>query len=215
MTELLSEKYRCWPVRLSRTAFFLLSAAILACNTDLPIMPEQSEFSEAGIKPSVESINFDPTFIGRTDSLNIDIEYGDTVDMILLLSVTDTFYFHVSPDSFFLSKKTKKVATTVTYRPDVPGKVSLGYLVLVTHDWADSARTVPDTIGIDSLRISGVGQGSYLDLEMIFVPGGSFSMGLDSAAAAASVDTRDQGGGDDVTLSSFFILHYQLTNLTQ
>ena len=216
MTELLSEKYRCWPVRLSRTAFFLLSAAFLACSTDLPIVPEDlSEtkfkyFDEHGdiLKSIIDDsgdtlkfMDFAPTFIGRTDSLKIIIVYGDTVDLVLQLSVTDNFYFQVSRNDIRFSKNNKKDSLTVTYTPDTPGKKSLGYLRLQLSDWADS------------LRIRGVGLGSYLDLEMIFIPGRGFSMGLDSATAAGKVDTLDQWGVHDVTLSSFFIGRYEVTNL--
>ncbi|MFH1069213.1 MAG: SUMF1/EgtB/PvdO family nonheme iron enzyme [Candidatus Glassbacteria bacterium] len=213
MSELLADNRYTGPVRLIRAAFFLSLAALFACDTNLPIAPEKSEFSETGLKFSLQSVNFDPTFIGRTDSQKIDIEYGDTLDMVLLVSVSDTLYFAVFPDSFFFTKRNKKFAATVTYTPEVPGEANLGYLRLITHGWADSARTIPDTIGADSLRLAGVGQGAYLDLEMMFIPGGSFSMGLDSAAAAASVDTRDQWGVHEVTLSSFFIGRYEVTNL--
>jgi len=205
-------KLRNWPARFFRPAFFLLFL-ITACSTELPIEPEESLYSATGIKVSVSSINFDPTFIGRTSQRQVDIEYGDTLDMELLLSTSDSTVFSVSPDSVHFSKKKQNAAVTVTYKPRVPDSVNLGYLYLITYGWPDTLRILPDTLGVDSLRLAGVGRGYFLDMEMIFIPGGTFTMGQDSAAVGGEFKYHDEWDAHQVTLSDFFIGRYEVTNI--
>ncbi len=201
------------PLRFFRPSFFLALLLAASCANELLIAPEESEFSEAGIKLSVDAATFRPTVLGRSDTFALSIEYGDTVDMVLLLSLDDTSHFTVSPDSFVFSKKKKMLDVTLTYTPAAVGQADLGYLVLVTHDPPDTLTGVIDTLGVDSLRLSGAGSGQFLDLELIFVRGGTFSMGIDSAAAFDDMDKRDQWGEHTVELSDFFIGRYEVTNL--
>ena len=201
------------PARLLRPAFFLVLLAALACSSDLPIEPEDSGFSEAGIKLDAEAVTFNPTVIGRRDTFQLKVEYGDTVNMVLLLSLSDSSHFTTTPDSFFFSKKNKILTVTLTYSPSEAEAPDLGYLYLLTYNFPDTITGLPDTLGVDSLRLSGIGSGKFLDLELMFVRGGRFSMGVDSVTAWDDAARRDQWGEHEVTLSDFFIGRYEVTNL--
>ena len=200
------------PVRLLRPAFFLL-LFMAACDTELPIEPEESRFSEVGLSFSVDEINFDPTFMGRTSTSTFELEYGDTVQMVLKLFTSDTTFFRVSPDSVIFSKKTREASITASYTPGAPDTVDTGYLFFVALSDLDTLKTEPDTVGVDSLRLAGIGQGYFLDMEMIFIPGGTFNMGLDSTTAIADSADFDEIGKHEVTLSDFFIASYEVTNI--
>ena len=213
------------PVRLCRPAFFLGIILLGACNTDLPIAPEESKFSEARLSLKPPVVNFDPTFIGRTSSDTVGVEYGDTVDIVLRMHLTDTTHFTLaagkvitdfaSPDSIVvsLSKKVRQLTLTLSYKPMVVDQVNLAVLYLETFRWTDSLKTVRVPVGIDSVRLAGVGLGYYQDLEMIFIPGGTFPMGRDSAASGGDVAFHDEWNEHQVTVSDFFIGRYEVTNL--
>jgi formylglycine-generating enzyme required for sulfatase activity len=200
------------PVRSLRPAFFLLFF-LAACDTELPIEPEESRFSEAGLSLSVDAINFDPTFMGRTSTSTVEVEYGDTLEMVLILFTSDTAFFKVNPDSVTFSKQKRNVTLALSYTPGAPDKVDTGYLFLVALSCLDTLKTEPDTTGVDSLRLAGVGQGYFLDMEMIFIPGGTFTMGIDSASAAGDIRLQDEWPAHEVTLSDFFVGRYEVTNI--
>jgi len=225
-----------WPVRFLRPAFFLLVLTVAACSTDLPVEPEKSSYSGAGIiilekGTKIHSITFDPTFVGETRVRQIDVEYGDTIktDMIIRAkdsqdptSLTDSLdsryasasdIFTVPADTIHFSKQNKKKTISITFQPEKPGTVYLGYLYLVTFVWLDSLKTMADTLGIDLLKLSGVGQGFYLDMDLVFIPGGNFLMGIDSASASADFQYQDEWPAHQVTLSDFFIGRYEVTNM--
>ncbi len=202
-----------WPVRVFRPAFFLVALLVLSCSEDLPIEPEESEFSEAGIKLSAEAVPFQPTVLGRADTFALLIEYGDTVDMFLHMHLDDNEHFTLSPDTFAFSKTKKKLDVELTYKPTTINQPDLGQLVLITYNPPDTLTGQIDTVGIDTLRLSGKGTGQFLDLELVFVLGGSFGMGIDSVSAFEDVDRHDQWGEHSVVLSDFFMGRYEVTNL--
>lgn len=202
-----------WPVRFFRPAFFFVVLMAVSCAEDLPIVPEESEFSEAGIKLSAEAVAFKPTVFGRSDTFDLSIEYGDTVNMILLVSLDDTSHFTVSPDSFAFSKTKRELDVKLTYTPTIIDQADFGNLVLVTFNPPDTLTGIIDTVGVDTLKLSGTGRGQFLDLELIFVSGGTFNMGIDSVSAFEDVDKYDQWGEHGVVLSDFFIGRFEVTNL--
>jgi formylglycine-generating enzyme required for sulfatase activity len=202
-----------WPVRVFRPAFFLVALLAISCAEDLPIEPEESEFSEAGIKFNADAVTFEPTVLGRSDTFTLSIEYGDTVNMTLLMSLDDAVHFTVSPDSFAFSKTKKLLDVSLTYTPTTINQADLGNLILVTLNPPDTLTGIIDTVGVDTLRLSGAGSGQFLDLELIFVGGGTFGMGIDSISAFENVDRFDQWGEHSVVLSDFFIGRYEVTNL--
>jgi len=197
---------------LLRPVFFLL-LLLAACDTELPIEPEESRFSEAGLSFSVNAVNFDPTFMGRASTSNVLVVYGDTLEMVVIIYTSDTTFFRVSPDSVVFSKKKQNVSLTLSYTPGAPDTVDTGYLFLIALSYLDTLKTEPDTVGVDSLRLAGMGQGYFLDVEMIFIPGGTFTMGLDSATAVADTAGLDEIGEHEVALSDFFIGRYEVTNI--
>ena len=202
-----------WPARFIRPAFFLALLTALSCSEDLPIEPEDSGFSSAGIKLNVDAVTFSPTILGRADTFKLEIEYGDTVDLMLLMSLSDPGRFTAAPDSFYFTKRKKTLSVTLTYAPASAGQPDLGMLYLVTLNFPDTVTGLPDTLGGDSLRLSGIGTDKFLDLELNFIRGGTFSMGVDSVTALNDLGKRDQWGEHDVTLSDFFIGRYEVTNL--
>ena len=225
MTDRRSKIYCLLPVRLYRPAFFLAITLLAGCNSDLPITPEESKFSASGLSLSAPAVNFEPTFIGRSSSDTVSVEYGDTVDIVLHLHLSDTLHFTLvagkvkadfsSPDSTVvsLSKKVRQLTLTLTYKPQVADQVDLAVLYLETFRWTDSLKTDREPVGVDSVRLAGVGLGYYLDLETIFIPGGVFPMGQDSVASGGSVAFHDEWNEHQVTVSDFFIGRYEVTNL--
>lgn len=214
------------PVRFLRPVFFLL-LLLAACDSDLPIEPEEITFGEAEIvifqdslASSTEVFNFDPTFIGRDNYREIKIEYRDTLGLELLVAASDTTFspspvFKVDPDHehIIFTKKNNTATINLIFTPDYPIGKELGYLILKRFAWQDTLHTVADTIGTDYFRLAGVEQSFYLDLEMVFIPGNSFTMGLDSATAAIDTASIDEIGEHGVTLSDFFIGLYEVTNI--
>ncbi len=203
------------PLQASLHAALLAVLLLLsACDTQLPIEVAEDRFNEAGLSLSVSSINFAPTFIGRTIRQTISIEYGDTLNMELSLFTSDSAAFTVQPDSIHFSKTLRTAQIQIAYTPRVPDAPDYGYLYLVAYGNFDSLDAEPDTAGVDSLRLAGVGRGGYLDLELVFIPGGSFTMGIDSAtAAAAGSERHDEWPAHEVTLGDFFIGRYEVTNM--
>ncbi|RLB13288.1 MAG: hypothetical protein DRG82_15955 [Deltaproteobacteria bacterium] len=206
------EKFGFWPARFFRPAFFLLFLAA-ACDTELPIETEQSQLSETRLSLSVDAVNFEPTFIGRTSRRTVVVDYGDTLDIDIILLTSDSTVFSVSPDSIHFSKKNRTAAVDLTYKPSSPDSIDLGYLILIAFQWLDTLKLTPDTVGVDSVRLAGAGQGFFLDMEMVFIPGGTFVMGSDSASVGADHSRFDELPAHQVQLSDFFIGRYEVTNL--
>ncbi|MCE5271071.1 SUMF1/EgtB/PvdO family nonheme iron enzyme [bacterium] len=194
--------------------FLLLALLSAGCNSDLAILPEESEYSAAGLKLSTYVISFAPTFIGQASTQTVQVQYGDTVQAKVHLVLSDTSVFRVSPDSLSLNRTTKTGSLTVTFTPTGIDSVCHTNLYLITTGWADTFHVAIDTVGIDSVRVAGAGQNFYLDLEMVFIPGGTFIMGSDSSAVdSIFYDNRDEIPAHEVHLSSFLIGRYEVTNM--
>lgn len=189
----------------------LLSAA---CDTDLAIEPEESQYSEAGLLLSTYAVSFAPTFIGQTSTQTISLEYGDTVQARVHLILSDSSVFKISPDSLNLSKTTKTGTITVSFTPQSTDSVFHAYIYLVTTNWKDTTHLATDTVGVDSVKIAGTGENFYLDMEMVYIPSGSFVMGADSSSVdSIYYDNRDELPAHEVHLSAFLIGRYEVTNI--
>lgn len=192
----------------------LLCVFAAGCDDELPIQPHESRFSEAGLLLSTYSINFDPTFLGRTSASQISVEYGDTLNVRVYLSLSDTSTFSVSPDSLLFTRVARTAKITVNYHPADTDTVHHAKLFLVTAGWADTFHVALDTLGQDSVSLAGTGASYFLDMEMIFIPGGTFVMGTDSASVdSVTSENRDEMPAHNVTLSDFFIGRYEVTNI--
>jgi len=225
MTDRASKHLYFRPVRSLRLAFFLL-LLLAACDTDLPIEPEEIVFGEAEIVVSRDSLtsrsqifNFDPTFIGRESLREIKIEYRDTIELGLHIATSDTMFgpssvFKVAGDEqITFTKKTTQKTIKLIFTPNHPITTELGYLILKRYVWTDTLHTTADTLGVHYFRLTGVEQSFYLDLEMVFIPGETFVMGLDSATAVTDTADLDEIGEHTVILSDFFIGRYEVTNI--
>jgi sulfatase modifying factor 1 len=198
-----------------------------ACADELPIEPEVIVFGEAEIVISQDSLvsstevfNFEPTFIGRDDTLEIKIEYRDTLGLELLVATSDTTFspspvFKVDPkhEHITFTKKNKMATISLIFTPDYPVTTELGYLILKRYVQQEDSLEAADTLGVDYFRLAGVEQSFYLDLEMVFISGNTFTMGLDSVTAATDTASIDEIGEHQVTLSDFFIGRYEVTNI--
>ncbi len=202
------------PVRIFAPVLVLTALLSAGCSTDLAIEPEESQYSEAGLLLSTYAVSFAPTFVGRTSTQTIGLEYGDTVQARVHILLSANSVFRVSPDSLNLNKTTKSGTITVSFTPQSTDSVFHAYVYLITTNWTDTTHLTTDTVGVDSVKIAGKGENFYLDMEMVYIPSGSFVMGTDSAAVdSLYYDNRDELPAHEVHLSAFLIGRYEVTNI--
>lgn len=210
------------PVRFLRLAFFLL-IPLAGCDTGLPTEPVEESVIDVSVKLYQDSIkvltdvvNFQPTFLGRSSVVEIKIAYMDTFNLKLEVDLSDSSVFNVTPSVFSFSKTTnqKQKIFTVTFEPAEPDTLVSTYLRLKTFKDPLSPDSIIALVTEDSLQLVGLGQSYYLDLEMVFIAGGSFFMGSGTADDTADVnyENPDELYTHQVVLSDFFIGRYEVTN---
>ena len=161
-----------------------------------------------------DAVNFEPTFIGRESVMEINVAYLDTLILELSVESSDSVVFQVTPPGFQFSKKNKQVTLQVTFIPVAADTVQVAYLHLQTFGGLLNPDSIMEPVAEDSLQLVGPGQSYYLDLEMVFIPGGSFFMGSGTADDTANINFKnpDELYTHQVALSDFFIGRYEVTN---
>ena len=208
------------PVRFLRLAFFLLMP-LAGCDSELPTEPVEESLTDVlvvlyqdSIGMLTDVVNFEPTFIGRESVMEINVAYLDTLILELSVESSDSVVFQVTPPGFQFSKKNKQVTLQVTFIPVAADTVQVAYLHLKTFGGLLNPDSIMEPFAEDSLQLVGPGQSYYLDLEMVFIPGGSFFMGSGTADDTANINFKnpDELYTHQVALSDFFIGRYEVTN---
>ena len=208
------------PVRFLRLAFFLLMP-LAGCDSGLPTEPVEESLTDVlvvlyqdSIGMLTDVVNFEPTFIGRESVMEINVAYLDTLILELSVESSDSVVFQVTPPGFQFSKKNKQVTLRVTFIPVAADTVQVAYLHLQTFGGLLNPDSIMEPVAEDSLQLVGLGQSYYLDLEMVFIPGGSFFMGSGTADDTANINFKnpDELYTHQVALSDFFIGRYEVTN---
>ena len=208
------------PVRFLRLAFFLLMP-LAGCDSGLPTEPVEESLTDVlvvlyqdSIGMLTDVVNFEPTFIGRESVMEINVAYLDTLILELSVESSDSVVFQVTPPGFQFSKKNKQVTLRVTFIPVAADTVQVAYLHLKTFGDLLNPDSIMEPVAEDSLQLVGLGQSYYLDLEMVFIPGGSFFMGSGTADDTANINFKnpDELYTHQVALSDFFIGRYEVTN---
>lgn len=208
------------PVRFLRLAFFLLMP-LAGCDSELPTEPVEESLTDVlvvlyqdSIGMLTDAVNFEPTFIGRESVMEINVAYLDTLILELSVESSDSVVFQVTPPGFQFSKKNKQVTLRVTFIPVAADTVQVAYLHLQTFGGLLNPDSIMEPVAEDSLQLVGLGQSYYLDLEMVFIPGGSFFMGSGTADDTANINFKnpDELYTHQVALSDFFIGRYEVTN---
>ena len=161
-----------------------------------------------------DAVRFEPTFIGRQSMMEIPVTYMDTFTLDLSISSSDSTVFLVSPTSFQFNKNKKTTTLTITFEPQIPDSTVVSQLRFETFSDLFSPDSAMERVGLDSILMEGLGKSYYLDLEMVFIPGGSFMMGSGTAEDTANVyyQNPDELFARQVDLSDFFIGRYEVTN---
>ena len=208
------------PVRFLRLAFFLLMP-LAGCDSGLPTEPVEESLTDVlvvlyqdSIGMLTDAVNFEPTFVGRESVMEINVAYLDTLILELSVESSDSVVFQVTPPGFQFSKKNKQVTLRVTFIPVAADTVQVAYLHLQTFGGLLNPDSIMEPVAEDSLQLVGLGQSYYLDLEMVFIPGGSFFMGSGTADDTANINFKnpDELYTHQVALSDFFIGRYEVTN---
>jgi len=210
------------PARYFRLAFLLL-IPVVGCDSGLPIQPVEESLVDVSValyQDSIEVVNdlvsFEPTFLGRSSVMEINIAYMDTFKLKLELELKDSSVFTVTPSDFKFSKASKQKHNifTITFVPTEPDTSFSTYLLLKTFSDLLSPDSTMEQVAMDSLMLVGRGESYYLDLEMVFISGGAFFMGAGVAEDTLTVITKnpDEYYSHRVELSDFFIGRYEVTN---
>ena len=191
----------------------------LGCNGELPMVPVEPDTEGVHVliyKDSIDVLqdefDFGSTFYNRISYREIKITYLDTIALDLDIFLTDTINFSVDVQNKSFTSRSRELTLNLTYTPSSPDAEDFAQLYLSTY--IPGSDSVDIFNAGDTLSIFGSGDGFFYDMDLVYVPGGSFLMGDGDPGDSVVVDydRQDELYTHEVSLDDFLVGRYEVTN---
>ena len=212
---------KVWPVFLF-IVLCLVTLLCLGCSEDLPMEPVEPDTDGVQVlvyRDSIDvierDVDFGAIFYNRVSYQEINITYlVDTVAVDLEIFLSDTVNFSIDVTSKSFTSSSRELTVSLGYSPSSPNAEDFAQIYLSTYFNDPDNDSLSIFSSSDTLNLYGSGEGFFYDMDMVYIPSGSFLMGDGDSGDSTVVDydRQDELYTHEVSLDDFLVGRYEVTN---